>query len=188
MVAESACPLWVRSGHCGPSFGRKPLPPLASCLPCKNAPVRSLNCFGCCTMGKRIGAVGGTGTAICRRFGHRGRPAHDQEIAEIVDAAVADWSVLLSCLVLDTEGHGQPVRIWEEERLELAQVLAVAALEPELAADIASRLATEQLMVLTNGDVSTMVAYCAETEWVRRMITLDFVQVTDEVVRVLQPG
>jgi hypothetical protein len=112
---------------------------------------------------------------------------HDEEIAEIINTAVADWSVLLSCSVLDAETHTQLMNIWEEERRDLEQALATADLEPALAADIAHRLANEQLMSLTMGDVPALVAFCSETDWVRRMMLFDFVQVTDEVIRVLRP-
>jgi hypothetical protein len=95
---------------------------------------------------------------------------NDAAIREIVDRAVAQWSVFLSCSVLDPEVHGLILRSWDLRRGELDAVLARADLAPETAAAIAAAVDPVALMVPTLGDVATLVAFCHATpDWYRNV-------------------
>lgn len=110
---------------------------------------------------------------------------HDEAIVEIVDAAVADWSVFLSCSVLVARKHELLREWWDEEREDFEDVLAEADVTPEFASDIMARLTPERLMALTEGDVPTLMEFCRQTDWEREIDRFNFVRPATELGRLL---
>ncbi len=94
---------------------------------------------------------------------------HDEAIADIIDAAVTEWTILLSCSVLDRETHEAIQELWADEREEVEELLEDAEVAPELAAEFNARLAPDQLMEVTRGDAQTLIALCSDTPWRQNM-------------------
>lgn len=109
----------------------------------------------------------------------------DAEIAAIVEIAEADWTAILSCSVLDPESHDPLRAFWEDELVTLAQLLEAADVDPELAAASLARLSVDAVMVLTEGDVATLAAYCADTNWRYRAAILDFIRPAREIEQLI---
>lgn len=112
---------------------------------------------------------------------------YDQRIGEILDEALSDWAAFLSCSLLEPETHAQIRSWWDDERRELEQLLARADLEAKLATGLQTRLMTERLMAPTAGDVTTLVAFCADTDWRRRVTRFGFPQAAEEIEQLLTP-
>jgi hypothetical protein len=111
----------------------------------------------------------------------------DAEIVQIIEEAVADWSVFLSCSVLDPQRHEQLVGWWADERADLEDVLAAADLAPNIAAEIEARLTDEHLLEPTTGAATALIEFCANTEWQHRLVILDIAQPAAQVERLLAP-
>lgn len=110
---------------------------------------------------------------------------HDKAIVEIIDAAVADWTILLSCSVLERETHDLLLDIWADEREEVDALLAEAEVAPQLAADINARLAPDRLLEPTQGDAQTLIALCRGTDWRRQAVIFTFVRPAAEIEELL---
>lgn len=114
---------------------------------------------------------------------------NDTAIREVVDRAVAQWSVFLTCSVLEPPLHTQIRRWWDDERADLNEVLARADLAPDVAAAIAAAVAPEQMMTMTLGDAATLIAFCnADPSWYRNVTTgRDVIRPSQAVQRLLTP-
>lgn len=112
---------------------------------------------------------------------------NDAAIRAIVDRAVAQWSVFLSCSVLDPEVHAFVLRAWGLRVGELETVLARADLAPGTAAAIAAAVDPAAMMAPTLGDVATLIAYChAAPDWYRSVTSgRDVIRPADEVEALL---
>lgn len=110
---------------------------------------------------------------------------YDEAIEAIVDEAVADWSPMLSCSVLDSGTHDQLVGLWDDQLERLESLVAEADVEPELVAALAERLDPANLMAPTEGDVPTLIAFCADVDWRRIIAVFDFVRPAEEVEALL---
>lgn len=112
---------------------------------------------------------------------------HDKAITEIIDAAIDDWTILLSCSVLERETHEILLEQWDDERQEVDALLEEAGVAPELAEEIRLRLASERLLEPTRGDAPTLIAFCADTDWRRQATIFTFVRPAAEIEELLQP-
>ncbi len=106
---------------------------------------------------------------------------HDAAIEQIIDEAVADWTVILSCSVLDAPTHEQVLDWWNDERADLDEVLVAADVDAKLAASIRERTDPDALMAPTRGELATLIALCIEDDWRRRLAIFGVVLPVDAI-------
>ena len=107
---------------------------------------------------------------------------NDAAIDEIITAAAADWSTLLSCSVLDGTEHETLLRWWNEERTSVSSLLGQAGVAPTDAEGFMARLEPAVLLAPTGGDLATLTAFCDEAgDWRRRAATFTVVQPSKEI-------
>jgi hypothetical protein len=112
---------------------------------------------------------------------------NDATIREIVERGAAQWSLFLSCSVLEPSLHENVLRWWTTEREELDAVLPRAGLAAEVAAAIAAAVDLAALMAPTRGDTAALIAFCnADPDWYRNLtIGRGILHPADEIVALI---
>lgn len=106
---------------------------------------------------------------------------HDEAIAEIIDETVRQWSMILTCSVLDDPTHRQMMGWWNDELQDVDEALAEADVDAKLAASIRERIDPDALTALTRGDAAALVAFCVQDDWRRRFLTMDIIRPGDAI-------
>ena len=111
----------------------------------------------------------------------------DQAVEAAVDKAVQDWTLALSCSVLEPTGHKLYLDTWNADRMELANVLIKGGVAPEVMVRIAQKTELDILLVPTKGSAAELIAYCqAHTGWMERMFRLEVAMLKHDVEKALE--
>jgi hypothetical protein len=90
----------------------------------------------------------------------------DAAVEAAVDKAVADWAPVLSCSATIPPDFPNYRKVWDEDRVALAQILIKGGVAPDVIARIADKTEPKAMTAPLEGSAADLVAYCkANPSW-----------------------
>ena len=99
----------------------------------------------------------------------------DLKINTVIDKAVAEWTVLLTCTALDPPSHDFLLKSWEETKAKSAALMKAKAVDAGKIDVYLARLSALSPAVKDESPATELMKYChAHPEWQKQMGTLEF--------------